>query len=179
MKKTHITTLAIVGLIMVAALAFVSTDVQAATGTIGSTVSIECPVEVISNGGSLNFGYLAAPSVGCDEWTVSPIVGPLVHTGSGNGFDFILTDHSKGSFQIKGSESIAYSVAVTTDFPDLFLTLSLLTLDPISPQDPSPTGTGCSTKDISVGGTLTVCPGVAPGLHAGLTGAVITITASY
>jgi hypothetical protein len=173
MKKLIISTLAIVGL-----LAFVSTNTQAAEDQIGSTVNIECPVEIFANGGSLDFGLLAAPTNGwCDAWTVSPINGdPLLHDGFGNGVDFLPGDHSTGSFSLTGSELIYYYVYVSTDFSDPYLTLYGLTLDPLSPQDPSPANHNCDELDISVGGTLDVCEGVATGLH---TDAVITIVANY
>lgn len=178
MKRIDIAALAIVGLIIVGALAFVAANVQADTGQISSTVTIECPAEVIANGGSLDFGYLAAPGNGfCDYWTVSPNTGdPLSHSGSGDGIDFVPTDHSKGNFAIKGSELIYYYVYVSTDFADPNLTLDDLTLNPESPQDPSPTSGDCSTLEISVGGTLQVCPGATQGLH---NDAVITIVANY
>lgn len=178
MKTKHLTTLVMACLLMVGALAFVSTSTKAATGTIGSTVLIECAVEITSNGGSLDFGYLAAPSDGCDEWTVSAGGGALalVSDGVGDGFDFNTSDHSRGDFTLTGSEPITYSVAITNNFGDASLTLSALTLNPTSPQDPSPTGGACETIPVFVGGTLQVCPGAAQGFHDD---AVITITANY
>ncbi len=178
MKTKHLTRLVMVSLLMAGLLTFVATSTKAITGTIGSTVNIECAVEIASNGGSLDFGYLAAPGNGlCDVWTVSPINGVgLVHSGTGNGTDFLSGDHSAGSFTLTGSEPIIYSVAVTTDFSDGNLTLSNLTLDPLSPQDPSPMTGDCLTLPVSVGGDLQVCPGAAQGLH---NDAVITITANY
>lgn len=178
MKTKHFTTLVMACLLMAGLLAFVATNTKAVTGTIGSTVTIECAVEITSNGGSLDFGYLAAPGNGqCDVWTVSPLNGVgLVHSGSGNGTDFVSGDHSAGSFSLTGSEPITYSVEVTTPFSDNFLILSNLTLDPTSPQDPSPTTGDCVTIPVAVGGDLEVCPGAAQGIH---NDAVITITANY
>ena len=173
MKKRHFATLAL----MVAVVAFVLPTAHGADGQISSTVTIECPAEVIAVGGSLDFGYLAAPTTGCDLWTVTPMNGdPLGHSGAGDGYDFLPSDHSKGSFSIRGSEPITYSVDIGTQFGDPNLTLQDLTLDPLSPQDPSPTSQECLTLDISVGGTLEVCPGAASGLH---NDAVILITANY
>jgi len=177
MKKIHFVKLAIISLMMVGLLAFVPTNVQAVTGTIGSSVTLECPVEITTNGGDLAFGYLSAPSTGdaCDVWVVSSAVAALGHP-SGTGVDFDPADHSRGDFELTGSEPIYYSVAVTTDFGDGFLTLSDLTTDTPTGVDPSPGTTECLTVTVHVGGTLTVCPGVLPGTHSD---AVITITANY
>ena len=176
MKKIHFVRLAIVGLMMAGLLAFVSTNVQAVTGTISSTVSIECPVEIIANGGAVAFGYLAAPSSGFDHWTLSPAGGPLVQSGTGDGTDFNTADHSRGDFTIKGSELIYYSVAVRTDFPTTNLNLlEPLTLSLASPQDPSPANGDCLELIIYVGGTLEVFPGAPTGAQS----ATITITANY
>ncbi len=172
----HLATLA-VGSLMFALVAFMLPTAHAAEGQISSTVTIECPAEVIADGGSLDFGYLAAPTTGCDFWTVTPFNGEaLGHSGSGDGYDFLPGDHSKGSFSLKGSEPITYDVGVLTQFADPNLTLNDLTLDPLSPQDPSPDNRDCLTIEISVGGTLEVCPGAVSTLH---NDAVILITANY
>ncbi len=178
MKTKHLTRLVMVGLLMAGLLTFVATSTKAITGSISSTVTIECAVEIAANGGSLDFGYLAAPGNGnCDVWTISTTDGAsLGHSGSGNGTDFLGSDHSRGSFTLTGSEPITYSVAVSTQFSDGNLTLSNLTLSPTSPQDPSPSTGACTTLPVAVGGDLQVCPGAAQGLH---NDAVITITANY
>ncbi len=169
----HFATLAL----MVAVVAFALPTAHAAEGQIISTVTIECAAEVLSNGGALDFGYLAAPSIGTDFWTVTPFNGALLeHTGDGNGFDFLDGDHSKGGFTIIGSELMIYSVTVGADFSDPNLHLFNLTLDPPSPQDPGLGNGDCLEMNISVGGMLEVWPGAAQGLH---NDAVIIIQADY
>ncbi len=174
MKKIIISALAIVGL-----LAFASTNTQAATGTISSTVNIECAVSVHANGGALAFGLLAAssdPLNPCNTWTISTVDGaPLVRAGLGNGVDFSF-DHSKGSFTLTGSEPITYSVSISVPFSDPNLVLSGLTLSGTGVVDPSVDSHDCATVPVSVGGTLQVCLGATPGLHDD---ARILITANY
>jgi len=176
MKKKHFAGLGIAGL-MVALVAFMLPTAQAVTGDISSTVVIECPVELNTNGGSLDFGYLSAPSSGYDWWTVSAASpGPLVQTGTGDGHDFIPDDHSRGDFVLTGSEPIYFTVVVTTDFPtdDLNL-LEPLLLSEVSGVDPSPGDPGCADLTVFVGGTLEVYPDAPTGFQS----ATITITANY
>ena len=187
MKKLHIATLAIVGLLMVGALAFVATNVQAvvgATGTITSTVDIECPALLTTNGGALTFGLLSAsndPSNLCNTWEISTVTGAnLTKSGGGNGVDFDVTDHGKANFGANGSKPATVSFTVS-NFPDTYVNLTAISMQvaggtavsfglsgslpvPLAATDCWVEGTS-TPVDVSVGGTLEVCLGAAEGTH--------------
>ena len=175
--KKNLTAFVIVGLLLAGVAAFVlPTSIEADTGTIQANVTV---AEAIAVAGvdALVFGLLSAPSTGSDTWTVNATNGPLVQGGATSSVDLDLVDHSRGSFTIgavgAASESVTYSVAVTTDFGDGSLSLGALQMDP-----PSPSLLDAITEDLTVliGGTLTISAGAAPGLHSD---AVITMTADY
>ncbi len=178
MKKLIISALAILGV-----LAFASTNTQAVivyapTGTINSSVTIECPALVGTNGGTLAFGLIAAPTAGSDLWTLPATGGGLSHSGTGNGFEFPTPGASRGEFIIKGSEPVYFTVEVTTDFPTTELNLlSPLLLSGTSPIDPTPLPDdhNCAEVTVFVGGTLEVFPTAPTGAQV----AIITITAHY
>lgn len=168
MKKALIAALAIVGLCLL------PISLSAAEGSISSTVHIANPV-VVQGNGSLSFGYLSAPTNGvCDFWTIDPQTGTMTHDGGGNGVDFIADDHSEGDFIIIGGyidgEMVNYTVDLTNDFADPYLTLHDISAYPSGPFELN------NPKMIMIGGTLEVCPGAEALLH---TDAVITLTANY
>ncbi len=171
MKKTYLTKLAIVCFTVVVAFAFMGTGVQAATGSVASTVSIAVPITIVGDS-DLVFGTFTAPSTGTHSWTVSAFNGFITDGAEQNSVDLFSGDNSRGVFTISGANNatVTYSVAITNDFGDTGTTLSALTVSPASTQ--SLGGSGDLT--VGVGGTVSLTDAAANGSDA-----LITMTANY
>lgn len=183
MKTKHLTTLVMACLLMVGALAFVVTNVQAThEANIEASVSIECPIVLATNGSGLIFGLISAPTNGSmDFWTIPPTTGTITHSGGGNGVSFGTA--SEGHFDINGSKDAEVTLIIT-DFSDPFLFLSDITMAigatvivPSSGVFVVPlVDANCATiVTVSVGGKLEVSEGAATGPHT----ATIALTANY
>ncbi len=185
MKKINTVTLHIFGLMMTAELVFLATNVQADnTGSIGSAVTIVCPI-IVTNGGPLDFGILSAPTNNeVDVWVLPSIAGDMYHEGLGDGISF--GTPSKGYFDINGGQPALITVGVT-DFPDLYLELdaefinmavggiplhNYYTNTFVLPLDDSNCGTAVR---VTIGGRLLVYKGAAATNHT----ATINIIVNY
>ena len=185
MKTKHLTTIAMACLLMVGALAFVVTNVQASQhqANLDASVTIECPIVLTTNGTALAFGLISAPTNGqMSFWTIPPTTGAKTHSGTGNSISF--GPSSQGHFDIQGSKDARVTLTIT-DFSDGFLFLSDITMA-IGTNVITPSTGGvyvvplvdanCATiVTVSVGGTLEVSEGAGTGQHT----ATIALTANY
>lgn len=183
MKTKHLTTIAMACLLMVGALAFVVTNVQAThEANVSASVTIECPIVLTTNGSTLAFGLISAPTNGSmDFWTIPPVTGAMTHSGGGNGISF--GSPSEGHFDINGSKDASVTLTIT-DFSDAFLFLSDITmaigsgvLTPSAGVFTVPlVDANCATVvTVTIGGKLEVSEGAATGPHT----ATIHLTANY
>ena len=185
MKTKHLTTIAMACLLMVGALAFVVTNVQATShqANLDASVTIECPIVLATNSTALNFGLISAPTnTSMDFWTIPAVTGPMTQSGGGNGVSFGTA--SQGHFDINGSKDASVTLIIT-DFTDPKLFLSDITMA-IGTNVITPSTGGvylvplvdanCATiVTVSVGGTLEVSEGAGTGQHT----ATIALTANY
>lgn len=177
MKTQQITRCVCTVLVIFAVAAFLLPPIRAAEGTIDASVTISIPLEV-NPVDVLGFGTLTPPTDPnvCAFWTLSAFDG-LVLT-SGEGEDPVALDHGRGMFRLIGDPgaAVTYSVAITTQFadPDLTLTVSADNVNP-------PTGTVIldditGILEVQFGGVLEICDEVVVKTH---NDAVITMTANY
>ena len=184
MKTKHFTTLVMACLLMVGALAFVVTNVQATShqANLDASVTIECPIVLTTNGTALNFGLISAPTnTSMDFWTIPAVTGPMTQSGGGNGVSFGTA--SQGHFDINGSKNASVTLIIT-DFMDPKLFLSDITMaigsNVITPSSgvyvvPLVDANCATIVTVSVGGTLEVSAGAGTGQHT----ATIALTANY
>ena len=127
---------------------------------------------------ALTFGTLTPPTnpLECAIWILSAVDGLTLTSGEGE--DPVALDHSRGMFRLIGAPgaTVTYSVAVTTQFadPDLSLTVSADNVNPATGTVILDASTG--VLEVYLGGVLEICPGVVIASH---NDAVITLTANY
>lgn len=177
MKTQQITRCVCTVLVIFAVAAFLLPPIRAAEGTIGARVEISIPIEV-NPVDVLGFGTLTPPTdlVVCAFWTLSAFNG-LVLT-SGEGEDPVALDHGRGMFRLIGDPgaSVTYSVAVTQQFadPDLTLTVSADNVNPLTGAVALDATTGI--LEVQFGGVLQICDEVVVKTH---NDARVTMTANY
>lgn len=177
MKTQQITRCVCTVLVIFAVVAFMLPPIRAAEGTIDASVTISIPLEV-NPVDVLGFGTLTPPTDlnVCAFWTLNAFNG-LVLT-SGEGEDPVALDHGRGMFRLTGDPgaAVTYSLAVTTQFgdADLTLTVSADNVNPASGAVVLDATTGI--LEVQFGGVLQICDEVAIKTH---NDARITMTANY
>ena len=176
MKTQQITRCVCTVLVIFAVIAFMLPPIRAADATINATAEIWIPVEVHGLD-ALIFGTLTPPTdpFECAFWTLNAFDGLTLTSGEG---EHPVADHSRGKFRIIGEpgKSVSYSVAVTNDFGDPDLTLTVSTSSDVNPASRSALDASTGELEVEVGGVLEICSNVLVKFH---NDAVITMTADY
>lgn len=177
MKTQQITRCVCTVLVIFAVMAFMLSPIRAAEGTIDASVEISIPLEVIPVD-ALGFGTLTPPTDPnvCAFWTLNAFNGLTLTSGEGE--DPVALDHGRGMFRLIGDPgaAVTYSFAVTTQFADadLTLTVSADNVNPASGAVVLDASTGI--LEVQFGGVLQICDEVVVKTH---NDAVITMTANY
>lgn len=176
MKTQQITRCVCTVLVIIAVMAYILPPIRAAEGTIDASVLILIPLQV--NGiDALGFGTLTPPTnpLVCAVWTLNAFNGLTLTSGQSE--DPLIGDHGRGMFRLIGAlgVTVTYSVAVTTQFgdPDLTLTVSDANVNPAST---SALDASTGILEVQFGGVLEICSDVVIKTH---NDAVVTMTANY